>query len=51
MTIWSGADLICMERRPALVLANVQVPGGRRADIAIRDRRVVHTGTGVQPTR
>ncbi|MFZ1128143.1 dihydroorotase [Methanoregula sp.] len=46
MTIWSGADLICMERRPALVLANVQVPGGRRADIAIRDGRVVHTGAG-----
>ncbi|MEN6394968.1 MAG: dihydroorotase [Methanoregula sp.] len=33
-----------MERRPALVLANVQIPGGRRADISIRDGRVVHTG-------
>jgi dihydroorotase len=46
MTIWSGADLICMDRRPALVLANIQLPEGRRADITIRDGRIVHTGAG-----
>jgi len=51
MTIWSGADLICMERRPALVLENVQVPRGRRADIAILDGRVVHTGAGTAADR
>ena len=35
-----------MERRPELVLKNVQTPGGRKADIAIRDGRVIHTGAG-----
>jgi len=51
MTIWSGADHICMERRPALVLANVQLPEGRRADITIQDGRVVHTGAGMAADR
>ena len=40
-----------MERRPALVLANVQLPKGRRADITIRDGRVVHTGAGTAADR
>ncbi len=40
-----------MERRPDLVLANVRIPGGRKADVAIRDGRVIHTGavtSGIQ---
>jgi len=40
-----------MERRPALVLANVQIPDGRRADITIHDGRVVHTGAGTAADR
>ena len=35
-----------MEPPPSLVLANVQLPEGRRADITIRDGRVVHAGAG-----
>lgn len=35
-----------MQRRPDLVLANVQLTEGRSADITIRDGRVIHTGTG-----
>jgi len=33
-----------MESRPDLVLANVLLPDGRKADISIRDGRVVHAG-------
>ncbi|WP_428371128.1 dihydroorotase [Methanoregula sp.] len=40
-----------MERRPALVLANVQLPKGRRADVTIRDGRVAHTGAGAAADR
>ena len=35
-----------MERRPSLVLANVQTLNGRTADITIRDGRVAHIGAG-----
>jgi len=35
-----------MEPPPSLVLANVQLPEGRRVDITIRDGRVVHAGAG-----
>ncbi|MFA7694196.1 MAG: dihydroorotase [Methanoregula sp.] len=51
MTIWSGADHICMERRPTLVLANVQIPDGRRADITIQNGRVAHIGAGAAADR
>jgi dihydroorotase len=40
-----------MERRPDLVLANVLLPGGRRADITIRDGRVVHAGASAPADR
>jgi dihydroorotase len=33
-----------MESRLDLALTNVQLPDGRRADVSIRDGRVVHTG-------
>jgi len=33
-----------MERRPDLVLANVRLPGGKTADVSIREGRVVHQG-------
>jgi dihydroorotase len=51
MTIWSGADHICMERRPALVLENVQIPDGRTADITVQDGRVAHIGAGTAADR
>ncbi len=35
-----------MERRPSLVLANVQTLNGRTADITIQDGRVAHIGAG-----
>jgi dihydroorotase len=40
-----------MERRPALVLTNVQIPSGRRADITIREGQVVHAGAGAAADR
>jgi len=41
----------CMERRPDLVLSNVQHPDGRRADITIHDGHVTHAGAGTAAER
>ena len=40
-----------MERRPDLILANVQLPEGRRADITIHDGRVIHAGASTAAER
>ena len=37
-----------METSPSLVLRNVTVPGGRSADISIREGKVAHTGAFTQ---
>ena len=51
MAIWSGADHIFMERRPTLVLENVQTLKGRKADITVQDGHVVHIGAGTAADR
>jgi dihydroorotase len=40
-----------MDHRPALVLANVQIPNGRKADITILNGRVAHVGAGAAADR